>query len=811
MTLPRARKAISSDGDTARLGREAAKRIRRGLRLNAPPSTVHADRRRRMRETWQRTLAEEAELTESRLHLAHPGGAVSRTFAVVGWPAAAWWGFWQPLLRLRDGRGGRMRVRVSLLAAPFATSFWGDEQKYQVRRLRAEAEMHRRAGASWKANELEASASSLESLKNREVMDGAATFGASAVLTVTAPSVADLDADCASLTEWAEARGLRLDPLPFGQLPGFMAGHAAAAPVAPAGLPRRILDEDAFAALVPAQDGPWGGRGVYAGVRAHDGAFVTLPLDDPAAAEGTNIVILGTNGSGKSFYAKALLTGMLLSGFRVVVFDVDGEFRAWCEAWGGTWVDHTPGSGRYVEPMRIAPRPGGYEDMVRRVAAVVSLLAGGLDALGALGENVVDKVTTETCLAAGVDPQDPATWSRPLRLRDWYGALTGMAAWEVSGGRGGGDCSGAAGGSGGARPAPVSGGPASPEGGAAAARPTSALQRPPGGVVPATLEEATLRLVRQDPALGERALTRALADCGATPGRTHRILQRHALETEPKRRAWTAAAGDAAPDAARRPGAAARGAVGSGAATAPRSARRAGASTPPARPPAASLPPELLAAARDLAARLEPYFAGGLAYVFGAEDTVDFTAPLVVIHAADGADAEDRLGALKMSLDGAAVREMLESERQAARRYTAVYFDEGQRLLPHPQMRRYIADLFTAIRKRNGMAMLATNSTQALFEREGDVTKAGPIWQNARGKVLLAMSREAVEDVRGHGSIPGDVVALLEGLRPADHLALLEWDGRHELVRMDVSAEEAALYRTRGLRVAAPDAPSASG
>jgi len=226
-------------------------------------------------------------------------------------------------------------------------------------------------------------------------------------------------------------------------------------------------------------------------------------------------------------------------------------------------------------------------------------------------------------------------------------------------------------------------------------------------------------------------------------------------------------------------------------------------SAAPAPAPAA-LPPALLASARDLAARLEPYFAGGLAHVFAAEDTVDFTAPLVVIHAADAGDAESRLGALKMALDGAAVREMLQSERLAGRRYTAVYFEEGQRLLQNQHMRRYVADLFTAIRKRNGMAMLATNSTQALFEREGDVTKAGPIWQNARGKVLLAMSREAVEDVRGHGTMPGDVVQLLEGLRAVDHLALLEWDGRYEVVRMDVPAEEAGVYRTRGLRAAGP-------
>jgi hypothetical protein len=28
---------------------------------------------------------------------------------------------------------------------------------------------------------------------------------------------------------------------------------------------------------------------------------------------------------------------------------------------------------------------------------------------------------------------------------------------------------------------------------------------------------------------------------------------------------------------------------------------------------------------------------------------------------------------------------------------------------------------------------------------------------------------------------------------------VLEWDGRYEVVRMDVAAEEAGMYRTRGL------------
>ena len=279
-------------------------------------------------------------------------------------------------------------------------------------------------------------------------------------------------------------------------------------------------------------------------MRASDSAFVTLPLDDRAAPEGTNIVILGTNGSGKSFYAKALLTGMLLSGYRVVVFDVDGEFRAWCEAWGGTWVDHTPGSGRYVEPMRIALRPGGYEDMVRRVAAVVSLLAGGLDALG---ENVVDKVTTTACLAAGVDPQDQATWGRPVRLRAWYGALASVAAWEVAGASragasvaGGPLADGAASAAGGQRRAAGSGDRASrqtaPGGPPPLASQAMRAEAPPA--VQGPLEAAVVSVVGRNPALGQRALARALAAEGATSGRVYRILQRHGLETADQRRRW---------------------------------------------------------------------------------------------------------------------------------------------------------------------------------------------------------------------------------------------------------------------------------
>ncbi len=142
----------------------------------------------------------------------------------------------------------------------------------------------------------------------------------------------------------------------------------------------------------------------------------------------------------------------------------------------------------------------------------------------------VDKVTAAACRRAGADPGDPATWGRRLRLRGWYATLAEMAGWKVAAA---------------APPAaaameemPVPPAPAETHGGG------------DRGKVPAprsALEAAVLAVVRRSPDLGERALARALAAEGATPGRVHRILERHGLLTAERRLRWPEAAGEAAP------------------------------------------------------------------------------------------------------------------------------------------------------------------------------------------------------------------------------------------------------------------------
>jgi hypothetical protein len=55
------KKASGTHGGAARLRRNVARRARRGLRLNVPPTIIHADRRRHLRDQWQRTIAQEVE------------------------------------------------------------------------------------------------------------------------------------------------------------------------------------------------------------------------------------------------------------------------------------------------------------------------------------------------------------------------------------------------------------------------------------------------------------------------------------------------------------------------------------------------------------------------------------------------------------------------------------------------------------------------------------------------------------------------------------------------------------------------------
>lgn len=95
-------------------------------------------------------------------------------------------------------------------------------------------------------------------------------------------------------------------------------------------------------------DGP---QYAYIGHRYFERTSVCIDFENSADAQ--NILFVGNTGAGKSFLVKTILGSLLGQGFKVYVFDVDGEYRDFCKEWGGVYVDQTIGSGRYIDPTRI--------------------------------------------------------------------------------------------------------------------------------------------------------------------------------------------------------------------------------------------------------------------------------------------------------------------------------------------------------------------------------------------------------------------------------------------------------------------------
>jgi len=121
----------------------------------------------------------------------------------------------------------------------------------------------------------------------------------------------------------------------------------------------RIVDENAIAALYPFMDGSVSNfQGCYIGHRIYDATAVYK--DFKKGTDNQNIIVTGLSGSGKSTWIKGLIVSLLIEGFRVYVFDVDGEYYNLCKEVGGVWVDYTAGTGRYVDPTIIEP-PIMYE------------------------------------------------------------------------------------------------------------------------------------------------------------------------------------------------------------------------------------------------------------------------------------------------------------------------------------------------------------------------------------------------------------------------------------------------------------------
>jgi hypothetical protein len=110
----------------------------------------------------------------------------------------------------------------------------------------------------------------------------------------------------------------------------------------------RIMTIDSLAAFYPFVSGNFSDEnGIYIGHRIDSALSVDLSFKKSADAQ--NMLVTGATGEGKSAFIKGLILGLLIAGYKIYIYDLDGEFREINDAYGGLWLDLTGKDAPFVD------------------------------------------------------------------------------------------------------------------------------------------------------------------------------------------------------------------------------------------------------------------------------------------------------------------------------------------------------------------------------------------------------------------------------------------------------------------------------
>ncbi|MCL6448195.1 MAG: DUF87 domain-containing protein [Armatimonadetes bacterium] len=487
----------------------------------------------------------------------------------------------------------------------------------------------------------------MQRLKEEALYGGADTVDV--WLYIVVRSIGDpgtLDSVCRRIVNDFRDLGMLVSPLVYEQPQAyretFILGRTEAA--FQKAYPGRIVQADAVAALYPCLAGSVNdGTGVYVGhsVSTRTANFINLKR----GVENQNMCVLGASGEGKSVFQKTLVQGMRLENMLVIVFDMNGEYRKVTEKTGGLYIDHTLGTGKYIDPLAIPAKTGIPEYDAARLTSVadallttISILAEGITP----GErNAADRALMALYREVRIDLDKPETWDfteQPFDMEDWWNAL-----------------------------------------------------------------------IR-----------------------------------------------DKSPDAA------------------------------------------------SLRDKLAIYFTGSKRNLFRQAEHVEVPedCSLIVFQVAqsiEGADAQ--IGAAKMAMTLTFVRDLLRREKLKGQRYTAVIFDEAQRLLLNPEASAFINSLATMIRHLNGMIVVATNKPHVFWAHGQAGAESGGtgIWANSKYKIFFWLENSEIVAIEQNAEIPKEITDMLKTMHLSQQFLIRHLDRGWDRCQIFLPPEEIALYKTRGI------------
>ncbi len=358
--------------------RDSASAQRRNVYLSVPPSAA---------ERVERALRDLGVPGVRRVEWRPPEGllfGVERPSAVndsMGWHRT-WWMERFPGIDLAAGWLLRLvpaglRISLSWHAERLSTAWVVEYLQRQLVHMRA-TQMHHAGGVG--DPKVQAAAPTAERLQHRLTTSQESAFHVALYLTVTAPSVAELDAAAERVEAAARSALCSLLPATLRQLDGRLStlplcrdtlGH------------RRVLDTSALATMFPWFDADLQDPGglVIGRSRATGQPVMVDPFDDRRYAN-ANIGIFGHSGAGKTYLMSTLLMGALGLGAQVFVIDPEHEYGGLARLLGGLDVHLALGSDHAINVLDLRGDVSDESTLGPAVADAVDLCAvvcGDLD------------------------------------------------------------------------------------------------------------------------------------------------------------------------------------------------------------------------------------------------------------------------------------------------------------------------------------------------------------------------------------------------------------------------------------------------
>ena len=134
-----------------------------------------------------------------------------------------------------------------------------------------------------------------------------------------------------------------------------------------------------------------------------------------------NSLITGTSGSGKSYFAKLVLSRQVMKGVKVMIIDPNGEYKHIVKVLGGEEIKISKDSDTMINVFDLLEYP--YDEKRLSVIDAFNIMLGGLTVPQ---KSVLDTAITLTYEKCGIN-NDPNTWqNEPPIIEDLYDTLMEM-------------------------------------------------------------------------------------------------------------------------------------------------------------------------------------------------------------------------------------------------------------------------------------------------------------------------------------------------------------------------------------------------